>query len=128
LKLQECVHGSYAILLYRAGKLFVARIAAAFGLSNCLELLDLSNNTIEDDGCESLADGLTTNTGLKIICLSNKKSIGARGYGALARMLEENCSLEHLETPVGGNQDRRVQIDEYLNKNRKYNSNRATAA
>jgi Leucine-rich repeat (LRR) protein len=104
------------------------KIAAAVGLNNCLERLDLSNNNIGDDGCESLADGLTVNTSLKSLCLSNNKSIGARGYGALARMLEENHSLERLETPVGGDQDHRVQIDKYLNENRKYNSNHATAA
>jgi hypothetical protein len=103
------------------------KIAAAVGLNNCLERLDLSNNNIGDDGCKSLADGLTGNTDLKYLCLSNNKSIGAYGCGALARMLEENHSLERLEAPIG-DQDCRIQIDERLNNNRKSNSNRAAAA
>jgi Ran GTPase-activating protein (RanGAP) involved in mRNA processing and transport len=78
-----------------------AKIAAAVGINNCLERLDLSNNNIGDDGCKSLADGLTANTGLEYLCLSNNKSIGANGCGALARMLEENHSLERLEAPIG---------------------------
>jgi hypothetical protein len=46
------------------------KIAAAVGLNNCLERLDLSNNNIGDSGCQSLANGLTTNTGLK--CFSSQ--------------------------------------------------------
>jgi hypothetical protein len=104
------------------------KIAAAVGLNNCLERLDLSNNSIGDDGCKSLADGLNANTDLKYLCLSNNKNIGAYGYGALARMLEENHSLERLEAPIGDDPDCRIQIDERLNNNRKSNSNRAMAA
>jgi hypothetical protein len=100
------------------------KIAAAVGLNNCLERLDLSHNNIGDDGCKSLADGLTANTGLKYLSLSNNKSIGAYGCGALARMLKENHSLERLEAPIGDDHDCRIQIDECLN----INSNRATAA
>jgi hypothetical protein len=102
------------------------KIATAVGLNKSLEQLDLSNNNIGDAGCESLADGLTANTGLKSLCLSNNKSIGARGYGALSLMLEENHSLERLETPFGTFAF--PQIDEYLNENQKKNSSSARAA
>jgi Ran GTPase-activating protein (RanGAP) involved in mRNA processing and transport len=102
-------------------------IAAAIGLNKSLERLDLSNNNIGDDGCESLSDGLIANTSLKCLCLSNNKNIGAGGYGALARMFEENHSLERLETPVGTAAF--PQIDECLNNNNQSCSNdRAKAA
>jgi hypothetical protein len=102
------------------------KIATAVGLNKNLEVLDLSSNSIGDDGCESLADGLTANTSLKSLCLSNNKNIGARGYGALALMLDENHSLERLETPFGTFAF--PQIDEYLNDNHKKNSSLARAA
>ena len=103
------------------------KIAAAVGLNNCLERLDLLKNNIEDDGCESLEHRLTTNTDLKCLCLSDNKSIGTYGCGALARTLEEKHSLERLEAPIGDDQDCRLLIDECLNNNHKNNSNRATA-
>jgi hypothetical protein len=53
----------------------------------------------------------------------NKINISAWCYGALALMLEENHSLERLETPLAGDQNFRVQIDEHLNNNRQNNRN-----
>lgn len=104
------------------------KIAAAVGLNKSLERLDLSNNNIHDNGCEILADGLTANTGLKHLLLSDNKRIGKKGYGALARMLKENYSLERLETCIGANHDL-GQIDEYLKtEDLKSNSDHATAA
>lgn len=62
------------------------KIAAAVGLNKSLERLDLSNNNIHDNGCEILADGLTANTGLKHLLLSDNKRIGKKGYGTFGNV------------------------------------------
>jgi hypothetical protein len=86
-----------------------------------LERLDLSSNLISDDGCVALADGMKANSSLVFVRLWGNKGIGVGGFSALASMLEQNTTLERLETPLEGDSSVRVKMDECLNKNRENN-------
>jgi len=97
------------------------KLGSAIGKNKTLERLDLSSNLISDDGCVALADGMKANSSLVFVRLWGNKGIGVGGFSALASMLEQNTTLERLETPLEGDSSVRVKMDECLNKNRENN-------
>ena len=65
--------------------------------------LDLSNNSIGDDGAKALAEMLEVNTSLKCLILS-KNSIRYNGAKALTKMYNDSTSLVWLilfDNPIG---------------------------
>jgi hypothetical protein len=71
-------------------------LAQALSINKTLQELNLSDNTIGDKGAKSLAEALTINTTLKALDLTNNR-IGYAGANALAQALgENNTSLQTL--------------------------------
>ncbi|MCE5316535.1 MAG: hypothetical protein LLG04_04130 [Parachlamydia sp.] len=72
--------------------------------NSTLTALDLSDNLISDDGIVEIAQALESSRSLKSLTLaknklspSNVSGLGAAGIKALAKAIERNSCLEHLE-------------------------------
>jgi len=64
--------------------------------NQCLASLDLTQNSIGDQGAEMISTALRMNSTLKFLSLASNR-IGATGANALARSLQENKSLQTLK-------------------------------
>lgn len=82
----------------------MVRTCARLIQNNPIEYIDLSHNSIEDEGALLIADVLRTNTSLRQLCLSFNK-ITIRGVTAIMTSLENNYSLHTLHL-------KQIRIDE----------------
>jgi hypothetical protein len=73
-----------------------------------LTSLNLANNTIRDDGIETLSVALRTNTSLKILNVANN-DIGLRGIRAICDSLTSNTTLTSIDLSLNGITSNRLQ-------------------
>lgn len=88
--------------------------------------LDISNNSLNENGCRALSNALKKNTHLKKIAFY-KNDISEQGYLDFLKMLKEQHSLQYidygtghmgsLDNDVGLNKDIRGIIDIWLKRN-----------